>query len=63
MKMDAKFVVIVEDIKDFSIYVKEIEKLKMEMTETIISQMLQINYRLKMFVDVLKATKIGPNNN
>jgi hypothetical protein len=63
MKMDVKFAVIVEDIKDFSIYVKEIEKLKMEMTEMITSQMLQINYRLQMFVDVLKATKIGPNNN
>jgi hypothetical protein len=41
MKMDVKFAVIVEDIKDFSIDVKEIEKLKMEMTEMITSQMLQ----------------------
>jgi hypothetical protein len=39
--MDVKFVVIVEDIKDFSIDVKEIEKLKMEMIERITSQMLQ----------------------
>ncbi len=39
--MDIKFDVIVEDIKDFSIDVKEIEKLKMEMIEMITSQMLQ----------------------
>jgi hypothetical protein len=41
MKMVVKFVVIVEDIKDFSIDVKEIEKLKMEMTKRITSQLLQ----------------------
>jgi hypothetical protein len=41
MKMVVKFVVIVEDIKDFSIDVKEIEKLKMEMTKRITSQSLQ----------------------
>ncbi len=39
--MVVKFVVIVEDIKDFSIDVKEIEKLKMEMTKRITSQLLQ----------------------
>ncbi len=39
--MVVKFVVIVEDIKDFSIDVKEIEKLKMEMTKRITSQSLQ----------------------
>lgn len=63
--MDGKFVVIVEDIKDFSIDVKEIEKLQMEMTKRITSlhKCYKINYRLQMFVDVLKATKIGPNNN
>lgn len=39
--MDVKFVVIVEDVKDFSNDVKEIEKFKMEMIERITSQMLQ----------------------
>jgi len=60
--MDVGYGVIVDVIKEFSTNVQEIEKFKIEMTERIISQMLQsekenkqkwfytVNYKLQLFL-------------